>query len=81
MRGGRHRIEGAIKPRSRREDPKIFLADILSNGPAPATLVKERGKARGFTKVTNPLRPTADEYRFVQRTGKVAAAGTGPGSR
>ena len=43
--------EGAIKPRSRREDPKIFLADILANGPAAATLVTERGKARGFTEM------------------------------
>ena len=34
----------------RREDPKIFLEDILSNGPAPATLIIERGKARGLTK-------------------------------
>jgi hypothetical protein len=44
-------IEGAVKqPLRRRESPKIFLEDILSNGPAPTTLVIERGKARGFTK-------------------------------
>jgi hypothetical protein len=43
--------EGAIKqPPRRREDPKIFLKDILANGPAPVTLVVERGTARGFTK-------------------------------
>ena len=43
--------EGVIKqPPRRREDPKIFLKDILANGPAPATLVIERGTERGFTK-------------------------------
>src|SRR6476620_10887705 len=42
--------EGPIKPQRRREDPKIFLKDILAAGPAPATLVIERGAARGFTK-------------------------------
>ena len=35
----------------RREDPKIFLKDILADGPAPATLVIERGAERGFTKI------------------------------
>ena len=46
------RTEAAIKqsPR-RREDPKIFLKDILANGPVPATLVEERGAAHGFTKI------------------------------
>ena len=43
-------IEEAIKQPHRREDPKIFLKDILANGPAPATLVEERGAAHGFTK-------------------------------
>jgi hypothetical protein len=33
----------------RRENPKIFLKDILANGPVPATLVEERGAAHGFT--------------------------------
>jgi hypothetical protein len=42
--------EGAIKqPPRRREDPKIFLKDILANGPVPVTLVEERGAERGFT--------------------------------
>jgi len=43
--------EGATKqhPR-RREDPKIFLKDILANGPAPANLVIARGAERGFSK-------------------------------
>ena len=43
-------IEGVIKPPCRREDPKIFLKDILAAGPAPANLVIERGAERGFTK-------------------------------
>jgi hypothetical protein len=38
------------QPSHRREDPKIFLQDILAAGPAPATLVIERGAERGFTK-------------------------------
>ena len=38
------------QPPRRREDPKIFLKDILAAGPAPATLVIERGAERGFTK-------------------------------
>jgi hypothetical protein len=43
--------EGGIKqPPRRREGPKIFLEDILANGPTPATLVIERGAAHGFTK-------------------------------
>ena len=42
--------EEAITQSRRREDPKIFLKDILSNGPAPATLVIARGAERGFTK-------------------------------
>ena len=43
--------EEAIKqPPRRREDPKIFLKDILANGPAPANLVIERGAERGFSK-------------------------------
>jgi hypothetical protein len=44
-------LENTIKqPPSRREDPKIFLEDILSNGPAPATLIIKRGAERGFSK-------------------------------
>ena len=38
------------QPPRRREDPKIFLKDILANGPAPVNLVIERGAERGFTK-------------------------------
>ena len=38
------------QPPRRREGPKIFLEDILANGPTPATLVIERGAAHGFTK-------------------------------
>jgi hypothetical protein len=49
---GRPSTEGTIKqPPRRREDPKIFLKDILANGPVPATLVEERGATHGFTKI------------------------------
>jgi hypothetical protein len=47
---GRPLTEVAIKQPRRREDPKIFLRDILANGPAPANLIIERGAERGFTK-------------------------------
>jgi hypothetical protein len=42
--------EEPVKQPRRREDPKIFLKDILANGPAPANLVIARGAERGFTK-------------------------------
>jgi hypothetical protein len=29
---------------------KALIKDVLANGPAPATLVEERGAAHGFTK-------------------------------
>src|SRR6478672_9471179 len=32
------------------DDRKTFLVDILMNGPAPTTLVHQRGAARGFTR-------------------------------
>ena len=35
---------------SRKTDLKIFLRDILANGPVPATLIKKRGAAHGFSK-------------------------------
>ena len=70
-------VEGAIKPRSRREDPKIFLEDILTNGPAPATLVEERGKARGFTKMQ--IRHARRQLNIIsfKENRKDAAAGIG----
>ena len=41
----------AEQPKPRRgDDRKTFLVDILVNGPAPTTLVIERGAARGFTR-------------------------------
>jgi hypothetical protein len=39
------------QPPHRRENPKIFLRDVLANGPVPATLVEEHGAAHGFTKI------------------------------
>ena len=43
--------EAIRQPPRRREDPKIFLKDVLANGPVAATLVEERGAAHGFTKI------------------------------
>jgi hypothetical protein len=42
--------EKLIRQSRRGADLKTFLMDVLANGPAPATLVIERGAARGFTK-------------------------------
>jgi hypothetical protein len=51
LRAGRPATEAAFEqPLRRRENPKILLKDVLANGPAPATLVEERGAAHGFTK-------------------------------
>jgi hypothetical protein len=67
---GRPPIEEASKqPPHRREDPKIFLKDILANGPAPVTLVEERGAARGFTWI---------QIRYARRQMKIISF-KGPG--
>jgi len=42
-------LEKTIK-QSRKADLKTFLRDILANGPVPATLIKKRGAAHGFSK-------------------------------
>ena len=62
--------EGAVSqyPR-RRDDAKIFLKDILANGPAPANLVIERGAERGFTWV---------QIRYARRQMKIISF-KGPG--
>jgi hypothetical protein len=39
-----------LKQSRRSVDPRVILMDVLANGPAPATLVEERGAAHGFTK-------------------------------
>jgi hypothetical protein len=58
-------IKEVVKqPPRRREDPKIFLRDILANGPVPATLVEERGAAHGFTKI---------QIRYARRQLKIVA--------
>jgi hypothetical protein len=62
--------EAAIKqPPRRREDPKIFLKDILANGPAPANLIIARGAERGFTWV---------QIRYARRQLKIISF-KGPG--
>jgi hypothetical protein len=42
--------ERAHEQPRRGDDRKTFLVDILVNGPAPTTLVIERGATRGFTR-------------------------------
>ena len=46
---GRPQQTAHEQPR-RGDDRKTFLVDILMNGPAPTTLVYQRGAERGFTK-------------------------------
>ena len=65
----RQPIERTIEQPRRREDPKIFLKDILANGPAPATLVEEPGAERGFTKI---------QIRYARRQMKIISF-KGPG--
>jgi hypothetical protein len=63
----------AIKQPRRREDPKIFLKDVLANGPVPATLVEERGAAHGFTKI---------QIRYARRQMNIISfKGPGKGGR
>ena len=52
--------EPVMQPR-RREDPKIFLKDVLANGPAPVNLVIERGAQAQIHKKANYLCPRAAE--------------------
>jgi hypothetical protein len=53
-RGRPPQIEEAVEPQLRRADPKArlktLLTDVLANGPAPTTLVQERGAAHGFSR-------------------------------
>jgi hypothetical protein len=58
----RQPTERAIEQPRRREDPKIFLKDILANGPAPANLIIERGAERGFSWV---------QIRYARRQMKI----------
>ena len=45
LSAGRPPAESETKQPRRREDPKIFLKDILANGPAPTTLVSNEAGA------------------------------------
>jgi hypothetical protein len=38
------------KPSRRTVDPKIFITDVLVNGPVPTNTVLQRGAERGLTK-------------------------------
>ena len=63
LSAGRPPPEGAgNQPPRRREDPKIFLRDILAGGPVPVTLVEARGRERGFTKI---------QIRYARRQMKI----------
>jgi hypothetical protein len=65
--------EAIKQPPRRREDPKIFLKDILAAGPAPATLIEERGAAHGFSKI---------QIRYARRQMKIISfKGPGKGGR
>ena len=67
-------IEETFKPQPRRADSKArlktLLADVLANGPAPTTLVQERGAAHGFTR--KQLWRTREQMKIVafKETGK-----------
>ena len=70
LRAGRPATEAAIEqPLRRRENPKILLKDVLANGPVPATLVEERGRAHGFSKI---------QIRYARRQMKIISF-KGPG--
>ena len=69
LSAGRPPAEMATRQPRRREDPKIFLKDILAAGPAPATLVIERGAERGFTRI---------QIRYAMRQMKIISF-KGPG--
>jgi hypothetical protein len=43
-------IEEQVRQSRRHAGQKALIKDVLANGPAPATLVQERGAAHGFTK-------------------------------
>ena len=54
---GKERLEPeeeAVKQQRKKADPKALLrtllTDVLANGPAPATIVEERGRAHGFSR-------------------------------
>src|SRR5215475_13587095 len=40
----------AIKESRRHAGQKALIKDVLANGPAPCTVVEERGAAHGYTK-------------------------------
>ena len=51
-------------------DLKTLLKDVLMNGPAPATLVEERGAAHGFSK--KQIRRARQQMKIIsfKETGK-----------
>ena len=60
---GRPPTEEAIKQSRRHAGQKALIQDVLANGPAPATLVEERGAAHGFTK--KQLRSAREQMKIV----------------
>ena len=63
-------LEKLVKQSRRHVDLKTFLVDILINGPAPTTLVHQRGRERGFTR--KQLWSTREQMKIVafKETGK-----------
>ena len=63
-------VGNLIKQSRRHADLKTFLIDVLMNGPAPTTLVQERGAAHGFTR--KQLWRTREQMKIVafKETGK-----------
>jgi hypothetical protein len=47
---GRPPTEEPIKQSRKNADQKTFLLDVLAYGPAPTTLIQERGAAHGFSR-------------------------------
>jgi hypothetical protein len=74
-RGRPPQIEGTASPQTGRVGQKArlktILTDVLANGPAPTTLVLERGAAHGFTR--KQLWSTREQMKIVafKETGKL----------
>ena len=62
-------IEEPVKQSRRHASQKALIKDVLANGPAPATLVQERGRERGFSKI---------QIRYAMRQMKIISF-KGPG--
>jgi hypothetical protein len=57
------KIEQPRKQSRRSADLKIFLMDVLVNGPVPTIIIEERGAAHGFTK--KQIRSAREQMKVV----------------